>query len=299
MLWLTALFSVSLISIVSLLGVLAIRVNKQTLDNVKFYLISLATGAMLGNAFVHLLPEAFEHASSPSSVWMPLLGGFLGCFLLQKVLRLQCHHGTGGHCAGAHTEGSHLGHIHPTGWMSIISHGMDNFTDGALIGAAYLVNYQVGIATTAAIILHEIPMELSGFGIMLNAGFRRWTAIGINFASGLVAMVGTVLTLWLGSSIDGFSAILTPVACGTVIYIVCAGLIPQLHEETDRKRSFKQLTMMVVGLGLMILAAGFHGSHGHKHDAAPHNAQGQKDGADAHYGQGHTHDAHDGHGHKH
>jgi zinc and cadmium transporter len=123
-----------------------------------------------------------------------------------------------------------------------------------LIGASYLVSYQVGIATTLAIVLHEIPMELSGFGILINAGFRRWTAIFINFASGLVAMVGTVLTLWLGARVQGLSAVLTPLAAGTVIYIVSAGLIPQLHDEHDRKRSLLQLLMITLGLAVMIVA---------------------------------------------
>lgn len=251
MLWIYALASVSLISLVSLLGVLAIRVNRETLDTVKFYLISLATGAMLGNAFIHLLPESFEHAASPAHVWGPMLSGFLACFLLQKVLRLQCHHSGGGHCSPHdHDED----HIHPVGWMSIISHGIDNFTDGALIGASYLISVQAGLATTLAIVMHEIPMELSGFGIMINAGFRRWTAIFVNFGSGLVAMVGTILTLWIGAEVDGVSALLTPLAAGCVLYIVSVGLIPQIHDEHDRVRSLKQLVMIALGLGVMILA---------------------------------------------
>lgn len=258
MLWLIALASVFSISILSLLGVLVIRVSKDTLNTVKFYLLSLAVGAMLGNAFIHLVPESFEHAASPEHVWMPMLAGFMGCFLLQRVLRLRCHHSTGSHCDGHDHSNHDSSHIHPTGWMSIVSHGMDNFTDGALIGAAYLVSVPVGLATTLAIILHEIPMELSGFGILINANFRRWTAIFINFASGLVAMLATVLTLWLGSSIDGLAEVLTPVAAGTTIYIVAAGLIPQLHDERDTRRSLTQLGMILLGLGLMAMASMMH-----------------------------------------
>jgi zinc and cadmium transporter len=259
MLWFVALLSVSLISIVSLLGVLAIRVNRETLDNVKFYLLSLAVGAMFGNAFMHLLPESFEHGESNLQVWTCLIAGFAGCFILQSVLRLRCHHAAGGHCAGEQEAKHHEhGHIHPTGWLSIVSHGVDNFTDGALIGAAYLVNFQVGIATTAAVILHEIPMELSGFGIMLNAGFKRWTAIGINFASGLVAMSATALTLWCGSEVEGISEYLTPIAAGTVIYIVLFGLIPQLYRESWIRRTPKQLAMVLIGLGVMALATMLH-----------------------------------------
>ncbi len=258
---LVSIASVSCISLLSFLGVLAIRLNRQTMATVKFYLMALAAGAMMGNALFHLLPESFEHAESSLSVFGWLIAGFLGCFFLQRVIGFGCHHHNGGHC-GEHEHAedqSSSGHIHPTGWMSIISHGMDNFTDCALIGASYLVSMEVGLATTLAIILHEIPMELSGFGIMINAGFRRWTAIGVNFVSGLVAVTGTILTLWLGSAIEGFTEILTPVAAGTVIYIVGLGLLPQIvKEKCSTSRRIKQVAMIMFGLGLMIVASMFH-----------------------------------------
>jgi zinc and cadmium transporter len=266
-LWLYALAAVSTISLLSLCGVAAIPVRKQTIDKVLFYLVSLATGAMLGNAIVHLMPESFENAN-PMTASILIVAGFLFSFLMEKVLNLRCHHSAGGHCHAAHgacaADDDHdddhdekafhapNGHIHHTGWMSLVSHGMDNFMDGVLIGVSFLVSVPTGIATTVAIVLHEIPMEFGGFGILINAGFSRWGAILVNFSSGIVAMLGTVLTLWLGSSVQGLSAYLTPVCAGIVFYITAAGLVPQLQKETNPRRSLVQFVVMLVGIAAMV-----------------------------------------------
>src|SRR5579884_2561714 len=139
-LWVYALLSVSTISLLSLCGVIAIPVRKETIDKVLFYLVALATGAMLGNAMVHLMPESFEHGS-PVMASCLMVAGFLFSFVMEKVLKLRCHHGTGGHCHDDHgLESTPGGHIHITGWMSLVSHAMDNFMDGVLIAVSFLVN---------------------------------------------------------------------------------------------------------------------------------------------------------------
>ncbi len=270
-LWIYALASVSTVSLISLAGVLIIPVKKETLDKVLFFLVSLATGTMMGNAVVHLLPEAFEHATSPLAASTLILTGLLLCFLLEKVLNLRCHHSGGCHgtpeCAeecsadcseraeaaehGHEHEHGH-GHIHHTGWMALVSHGMDNFTDGIIIGTSYLVSIPVGLATTLAVVLHEIPMEFGGFGVLVNAGFSRWRAVLVNFLSALVALAGTALTLWLGTTIQWLPALLTPIAAGIVIYITAAGLIPKLQQEKCPRRSAVQFAIMVLGILAMI-----------------------------------------------
>ncbi|MGD9683682.1 MAG: ZIP family metal transporter [Candidatus Obscuribacterales bacterium] len=262
-----AIASVLSISLVSLTAVTALYLSRQTLDRLMFFVVALATGAMLGNGLVHILPEAFEHVTdgeiSSLSVSLLVTGGFLLSFLLNKVLNLSCHHsGAHFHDLGARDEHDHddhghdhqeSKHIHPTGHMSMLSHGLDNFTDGILIGIAYLTSIPAGIGMTTAIILHEIPMEFGGFGILVAAGVSRGKAVLINFLSGMVALLGTSLVLLCGSWIHKLPIYLTPVGAGIVIYLVASGLIPQLQKENNRKRSLIQTCMMLVGVMVMVL----------------------------------------------
>jgi zinc and cadmium transporter len=255
MLWFHAIASVSLVSLISLCGVIAIPVSKRTIDKILFYLVALGTGAMLGNAIFHLIPESFEHGLDPMVISSLLAGGFLLCFMLEKVLNFRCHHSSDGHCQDdhGHEESGNGGHIHATGWMSLVSHGLDNFTDGVLIAVAWMDSPALGIATTLAIVLHEIPMEFGGFGILVNAGFSKKGAVIVNFGSALVATTGTILTLWLGSVVQGLAGVMTPFAGGMVFYIAAVGLIPRLQKETDARRSAVQFSVMIAGMLALML----------------------------------------------
>lgn len=266
--WIYAIASVSTVSIISLMGVFAFAVKPGTLSSITRVLVSLATGAMLGNAVVHLIPESFENVAagriSAFAVSLLILGGFLTCFALQKVLNFHCHHSGGFHhapddCASGdcHDEKDTHRHIHPTGHMSLLAHGLDNLTDGILIGVTYLVSIPSGLATSIAIVSHEIPMEFGGFGVLVSAGFSKRAAVLVNFLSGIVALAGTVAVLAFGTMIKSLPVYLTPVGAGIVLYITAAGLIPQLQQEQDRKRSALQVLIMLGGVAAMVGAKMF------------------------------------------
>jgi len=299
-----ALVSVSLVGLVSFVTVIAIPVKERTLAKMIFFLAALAAGAMLGNAFVHQLPEAFAQSHHPILTSSLICAGFMLSFLLQKVLNAGCHHsalscgklcdncpeahglektdhvhaaceGHDEHGAHEHVQGccrdrdehhddewkltplGSPGHIHHTGWMSLMAHGMDNLTDGILIGISYLVSVEVGMVTTLAIVLHEIPMELGGCGILVNAGFKKWQAVAINFASAVVAALGTCGVLFLGQYFKNLPEYFTPVGAGVVVYLTAVGLIPQLQQEKNPKRSLIQFLVMTLGLAAMIAAKFF------------------------------------------
>ncbi|MGH7484994.1 MAG: ZIP family metal transporter [Terriglobales bacterium] len=292
--WLYALTSVSLVSVLSLMGVFAISVKPHTLARITFVLVSLATGCMLGNAIVHLIPESFEAVQAGEinsfTVSLLMLAGFLVCFAFERVLNFHCHHSGafhhdpdgcdhehGGHghdeahahdgcenacatgsCGKQECEGGQCAHrhvsIHPLGHLSLMAHAMDNFTDGILIGATYLISIPAGIATTIAIVSHEIPMEFGGFGVLVKSGFTRWQAIFINFCSAIVATIGTLLVLYFGQIIHKLPVYLTPIGAGTVLYICAVGLIPQLQQEKDRKRAALTILIMLAGVAVMVVA---------------------------------------------
>src|SRR3989344_3083381 len=155
--------SVVIVSFVSLAGIFAISLKENVLRKCVFLTVSLAVGALLGDAFIHLIPEAFESIGQPILVSVAVIAGILVFFIIEKFLHW--HH---------HALGEESGEtIHPSGQMILISDGVHNFIDGLIIGASYLVGVEVGIATTIAVILHEIPQEIGDFGVLLHAGFSK------------------------------------------------------------------------------------------------------------------------------
>lgn len=265
-----ALASVSLISISSLVA--AFYLSRRPLDKIMFVLISLATGAMLGNGFVHVIQESYENVAdgkiSSMTVSVLMLGGYFLSFLLHKVMHLHCHH-MESHTTPCEEQKDHeehhedgwgeAGHIHPNGQLSLLSHGVDNFTDGILIGISFIASIPAGLAMTWAIMMHEVPMELGGFGVLVKAGFTPRKAVLINFLSGIVAVLGTSLVLAFGSVFSSLPVILTPIGAGVVIYFACSGLVPQLQKETNKKKSLYQVLLMGLGAGFLVLCKYYGG----------------------------------------
>ena len=280
MTYVLALASVSLISVSSLVA--AFYLSRRPLDKIMFVLISLATGAMLGNGFVHVIQESYEYVASGKissmTVSVLMLGGYFLSFVLHKVMHLHCHH-MESHTTPCETQCETLkdcvkqkhddhhhedgwgeaGHIHPNGQLSLLSHGVDNFTDGILIGISYIASIPAGLAMTWAIMMHEVPMELGGFGVLVKAGFSKRRAVLINFLSGVVAVAGTGLVLAFDSVFSSLPVILTPIGAGVVIYFAASGLVPQLQKETNKRKSLYQVLLMGVGAGFLVLCKYYGG----------------------------------------
>ena len=186
-----ALIAVGLVSLVSLIGIAALAWRADFLRKILFLLISVAAGALLGDAFIHLIPEAFEGADNPLHISLLLLGGFLSFFILEKLLNWHHVHTDEPLLAEEHAR------IHPVGHLVLISDGFHNLVDGVAIGAAFMVSVEVGIATTLAILLHEIPQEIGDFALLVHAGFSRAKALLLNLLSAASAFVGVGLAFFL------------------------------------------------------------------------------------------------------
>lgn len=246
--WAYTIGSVVIVSLVSLAGIAFISLRKERLQQVIFVMVSLAVGAMFGNVFIHLLPEAF--AMSGSSLKAPLLciGGVLLFFLLEKFLLWR------------HEHIPHYGAcIHPVGYVSLVADGLHNFIDGVLIGTSYLVGLPVGLATTLAVLLHEIPQEIGDFGVLLHAGFGRGQALWLNLLSASSAILGAVAALLIGSKVAAFPSIMLPLTAGGFIYVAGSDLVPELHKERDAAKSAIQLIGIAAGVALMLLLTFFEG----------------------------------------
>ncbi|MBU0598395.1 ZIP family metal transporter [Patescibacteria group bacterium] len=240
--WLYTILSVFIVSLVSLIGILTISVNMEKLKKILLFLVSFAAGSLLGGAFIHLLPEAFGELEDTALLPFYILLGIVLFFILEKILNWR-------HC---HIPTSDK-HPHPLGINNIIGDGFHNFIDGMIIAASYMVSVPLGIATTIAVLLHEIPQEIGDFGILVYAGYTKKKALFFNYLSAFTAVVGAVLTLIIGSSITGMKDFLIPFTIGGFIYIATADLIPELKKETDLGKSALQLVAFLFGIGIMTL----------------------------------------------
>src|SRR3989338_3881404 len=168
--------SVALVSLVSFVGVLSISFQQKNLTRALSFLIPLAVGTLLGDAFFHLIPQSFSGAGESMIASLSIILGILSFFFLEKFLRWHHHFVEVSPIeVGSHTDGKHLGSL------ILISDGLHNFIDGVIIGVSYLLGIEVGIATTIAIIMHEIPQEIGDFGILIYAGYSRTSALFYNF----------------------------------------------------------------------------------------------------------------------
>lgn len=242
-----ALIAVAVVSAVSLVGIFTLAWDEARLRRTLFVLISLAAGALLGDAFIHLIPEAFEEAGNTLIVSLLVLGGFFTFFVLEKFLNWHHVHADEPLDAAEHAR------IHPVGHLVLVSDGMHNLIDGVAIGAAFMVSPAVGIATTAAILLHEIPQEIGDFALLIHAGFSRTQALIMNLFSALSAFVGVGLAFVLAGFFESAAPLIAAFSAGMFIYIAGSDLIPELHKTSGVKRSLTQL--LAIGFGILVMAA--------------------------------------------
>jgi zinc and cadmium transporter len=234
------LISVLCISLISFIGALTLVLKRDLLNKSIFILVSLAVGALLGDVFIHILPEAYAMMPDSTRISFLIIGGILIFFMLEKVLHW--HHHTMEHAEE---------HTHPIGKMVLVGDGVHNFIDGLMIAASYMVSVEVGVATTIAVILHEIPQEIGNFGVLIHTGFSNWKALWYNFLSALTAIVGAAAALLFGSVTEEFALWLLPITAGGFIYIALSDLIPELHKDRRAGQGVVQVIAIVVGIASM------------------------------------------------
>jgi len=238
------LLSVILISCVSFVGIVSLLLKKSLLHRLLVYLVGFAAGALLGDAFLHLLPEAAETFPIVQVSLYALLGMVI-FFIVEKFVQWR------------HTHHAHAQEITQHGHktfvsMNLIGDAVHNFIDGLIIAGSYLVSIPLGISTTFAVALHEVPQEIGDFAVLLHGGLKLRKALWYNFLSACTAIVGALVAFALRSSIENLSVILSSFAIGGFIYIASTDLIPELHKgEYSGRSSLKQLVALVLGIGVM------------------------------------------------
>lgn len=239
--WLYSLVSVFIVSLISLIGVFTLGIGIDKLRKFLIYTISFSAGALFGDAFIHLFPEVIENGGFGVLSALYLLGGILMFFILEKVIHWQ-------HCHMPITKQ----HVHPFAYMNLVGDSLHNFIDGLIIAGSYIASIPVGIATTFAVVLHEIPQEIGDFGVLIHGGFSKSKAIFLNFVTALTAVLGVIVALLLGKIIPDIQSILVPIAIGGFLYIAGSDLIPELHRETKIKVSIWQIISFIIGILIML-----------------------------------------------
>ena len=236
--WLYSLVSVIVVSLISLVGVLVFSLKEENLKKILLYLVSFSAGGLFGHAFIHMIPEAVGENGFGLQVSLYILIGIVTSFIMEKFLQWR-------HCHIPTSEE----HPHSFAYMNLFGDAVHNFIDGLIIGGSYLANIPLGIATTLAVVFHEIPQEIGDFGVLIYGGFNKSKAIFFNFSTALTAIFGAIVALSVGFLIQDFIPFLIPFAAGNFIYIAGSDLIPELRKEEPRfLKSALQLASFVLGV---------------------------------------------------
>jgi zinc and cadmium transporter len=237
-----------LIALIAFIGILTLSLKDKVLEKILLVLVSLSAGALMGGAFIHLIPESIEKGGE-SSPFIFVLSGFILFFIIEKVLHWRhCHKGK---CD-----------VHTFHYMNLIGDSIHNFIDGLIIAASFIVSIPLGLTTTVAIAAHEIPQEIGDFGVLVYGGFNKKKALVLNFVVALTIVLGGITGYFVSQNIENAVIFLIPFAAGGFIYIAATDLVPEIKKETNIKKSMATMLVFICGILLMWLIKILF-SHGH------------------------------------
>ncbi len=208
--------------------------KEKLLSKIVLFLVSLSAGTMMGGAFLHLLPEAAEEISG-EILFLTTLGAFVFFFFIEKVFHWRhCHDGQ---CK-----------VHTFGYINLLGDGVHNFIDGLVIAAAFVIDVKLGVVTTLAVALHEIPQEIGDFGVLIYAGFKKTKALIMNYLVALSVVFGGIVGYFISLSLESVIPYLLPFAAGGFIYIAASDLVPEIKKETNFFRSIAYFLVFLLGV---------------------------------------------------
>ena len=235
------------IALIAFIGIFTLALKDKVLNKILLILVSLSAGALMGGAFLHLLPETIEEAEGTDyNVFLFVLIGFILFFIIEKALHWRhCHNGK---CD-----------VHTFHYMNLVGDSIHNFIDGLIISAGFITSIELGITTVIAIAAHEIPQEIGDFGVLIYGGFKKKKAIVLNFAVALMIVAGGIVGYLISRNVEQAVVFLLPFAAGGFIYIAATDLIPEIKKELDIKKSMATMLVFICGILLMwIIKIAFH-----------------------------------------
>ncbi len=234
------IFATFIVSSVSFVGAAVLVLSQTLLKKILLFLLALSAGTLIGGAFLHLLPEAIQSpGANLQNVFMLVIVGFTIFFVLEKLLWHRCY--------------NRVCPIHTFAYLNLIGDGIHNFIDGLILAAAFVVGgVPLGITTMIAVAVHEIPQEISDFGVIVYGGIKPMRALFLNFATAVTAVAGGIIGYVFFPQPDGATTILLPVAAGGFLYIAAVDLVPELHKEPKTKKNVISFFSFLFGVGIML-----------------------------------------------
>lgn len=227
------------VSLLSFSGILFISLNKNYFEKVISLFVSLSIGTLLGGSFFHLIPESIESLNSNLSMGL-VIGGIFLFFLMERLIRWRhCHDGE---CS-----------VHAFAYLNLLGDGLHNLIDGIAIASSFIIDFNLGIATTTAVFLHELPQEIGDFGVLIFGGFTKKKALFFNFISALTAILGGVGTFFFSKLVKSFVPLVPPIAAGGFLYIALSDLIPEFHKKARVREFAMHFFITLFGLFIMII----------------------------------------------
>ena len=234
-----------IISLISFLGVLTLFLKENLLKKILLGLVAFSAGALIGGSFLHLLPEAVHGLEGGEEgvflIFIFLIVGFCLFYIIEQFIKWHHHH-----------DARH-DHVAPFSYLILVSDGFHNFIDGLLIAGSFTVSFEIGMISSLAVILHEIPQEIGDFAVLIYGGIKKAKALFLNFLSAVFAVVGGVAGYFIFHEFQGNIIYLLPFTAGGFIYIAASDLIPEIKEGSNFKRSFLHFIIFLGGISLMFL----------------------------------------------
>jgi zinc and cadmium transporter len=233
------ILATTVVSLLSFAGIFTLSLKEKMLDKILLILIGLSAGTLMGGAFLHLLPEATQDNTSLDAFILVLVG-FVAFFIIEKVLHWR-------HCHKGECE------VHTFTYMNLMGDSIHNFIDGLIMAASFMVSIPLGITTTIAISVHEIPQEIGDFGVLIYGGFSKKKALLLNFLIALTAVLGGIIGYLISNLIENVSLFILPFAAGGFIYIAATDLIPEIKKELNMKKYMATLLVFILGILIMFI----------------------------------------------
>lgn len=223
------------------------------------HMLSLAAGALLATAFLHLLPEAFEAQSDAHSLFVALLVGLVFFFLLDKAELW--HHGHEHHHDHAMDPHDHGPRLPVGGWAILTGDSVHCFGDGVLIASAFVADLRLGVIAALAVLAHEVPHHMGDLMVLRSGTDNRRAAVIKVSLAGAVTALGGLLGYWLVDLLHEYLPYFLVVASSSFIYVALADLIPQLQKRLSARETLAQIAWLMAGIGLVTLVSNMAHTH--------------------------------------
>lgn len=233
--------AVLVVSLISLIGAVFFWLNQALINKILPWLVAFAAGTLLAASWFDLIPESLAEIPKTAFVWVTV--GILLFLMFEQVLHW--HHEHRYDCAECDRRPKVMG------YSVLFGDGLHNFLDGVLIAAAFMADIRIGIATTIAVLFHEIPQELGDFGVLLHSGFSRTKAICFNFISALAALAGGLVAYFAMRDVQQFIPYIIAIGAGGFLYIALTDLFSELKGGKDLWLRFGQLLVIISGMAVI------------------------------------------------